>query len=78
MYSFRRKPLARAVSAALAGSLIATTMVVPAHAQTAVDDDDEVIDEIMVTARKRQEVAIEVPMNIAVIGAGFSLHALTN
>ncbi len=68
MTQFQRKPLARAVSVALAGSLIATTLVVPAHAQDAVDEET-VIDEIYVTARKKRELAIEVPMNIAVIGA---------
>ncbi len=46
MKQFKRKPLARAVSAALAGSFFATTMVVPAQAQGVVDDE-EVIDEIV-------------------------------
>jgi len=68
MKQFQRKPTARAVSAALAGSLIATTLAVPALAQD-VEADSLAIDEITVTARKRQELLIEVPMNIAVIGA---------
>ena len=68
MKEFRRNPTARAVSAALAGSVIVTTMAVPALAQD-VADSEAAIDEIYVTARKRQELLIEVPMNIAVIGA---------
>jgi iron complex outermembrane receptor protein len=67
MKQFRRNPTARAVSAALAGSLIVTTMAVPALAQEA--GDGLALDEITVTARKRQELLIEVPMNIAVIGS---------
>jgi outer membrane receptor protein involved in Fe transport len=69
MKKFQRKPLARAVSAALAGSLIVTAMAVPAQAQEAASEEGEYIDEIYVTARKRRELSIEVPMNIAVIGA---------
>ena len=68
MKQFQRKPTARAVSAALAGSLIATTMAVPVLAQEGADDG-LALDEITVTARKRRELLIEVPMNIAVIGA---------
>jgi outer membrane receptor protein involved in Fe transport len=68
MKQFNLKPTARAVSAALTGSLIATAMAVPALAQD-IEDDAMAIDEITVTARKRQELLIEVPMNIAVIGA---------
>ncbi|MDH3549037.1 MAG: TonB-dependent receptor [Gammaproteobacteria bacterium] len=68
MKQFQRGPVARAVSAALTGSLFATAMAVPALAQD-IEDDAATIDEITVTARKRQELLIEVPMNIAVIGA---------
>jgi iron complex outermembrane receptor protein len=68
MKQFQRNATARAVSAALAGSIIATAMAVPAVAQDGAGDG-LALDEITVTARKRQELLIEVPMNIAVIGA---------
>ena len=68
MKEFRRNPTARAVSAALAGSVIVTTMAVPALAQD-VADCDAAIDAIYVTAPHRQEILSEMPSNISVIGA---------
>lgn len=67
MKHYKRSTTARAVSAALAGSLIATTMAGPARAQEGAAEGTA-LDQITVTARKRQELLIEVPMNIAVIG----------
>jgi len=41
----------------------------PVYAQDETEQTDElIIEEVYVTARKRQELAIEIPMNIAVVG----------
>jgi iron complex outermembrane receptor protein len=61
MSQFRKRPLARAVSAALTGSVIATTIAVPAYADT-------VLEEIVVTAQKRQENLQDVPVSVQVLG----------
>ncbi len=61
MSQFRKRPLARAVSAALTGSVIATAIAVPAYAA--------VLEEIVVTAQKRQENLQDVPLSVQVLGA---------
>ncbi|MCW8845887.1 MAG: TonB-dependent receptor, partial [Gammaproteobacteria bacterium] len=61
MSQFRKSPLARAVSAALTGSVIATAIAVPAYA-------DPVLEEIVVTAQKRQENLQDVPVSVQVLG----------
>jgi outer membrane receptor protein involved in Fe transport len=61
MSQFRKRPLARAVSAALTGSVIATAIAVPAYA-------DPVLEEIVVTAQKRQENLQDVPLSVQVLG----------
>ena len=61
MSQFRKRPLARAVSAALTGSVIATAIAVPAYA-------DPVLEEIVVTAQKRQENLQDVPVSVQVLG----------
>jgi outer membrane receptor protein involved in Fe transport len=62
------KRIKNPVSTAVQIALLATA---PATFAIAQDDsiDEVAIDEIFVTARKKRELAIEVPMNIAVIGA---------
>jgi outer membrane cobalamin receptor len=62
------KRIKNPVSTAVQIALLATAPVTLATAQD--DGIEEIaIDEIFVTARKKRELAIEVPMNIAVIGA---------
>ena len=61
MSQFRKRPLARAVSAALTGSVIATAIAVPAYAAP-------VLEEIVVTAQKRQENLQDVPLSVQVLG----------
>lgn len=64
MNQFRRKPLAAAVSAALTGSALATVAMSPAaHAQGA-----PVLEEITVTAQKREENLQDVPVSVQVLG----------
>lgn len=59
-----RNPISVAVQIALLAA--SPTTVALAQSQTA---DNLVIDEIIVTARKRDETVLEVPMNIATVGA---------
>lgn len=58
------------VGGAACGVCAAVSM--PVYAQDDADqasqEDDLIIEEVYVTARKRQELAIEIPMNIAVVG----------
>lgn len=52
----------------LMGSVAVATMMPAVHAQDNSDDDDT-IEEIYVTARKKKELIVEVPMNIATVGS---------
>jgi len=61
MSQFTKRPLARAVSVALTGSVFAAAMAVPAHA-------DPLLEEIVVTAQKRQENLQDVPVSVQVLG----------
>lgn len=63
MTSFKRKPLALAVSAALTGSVLVTAASAPAHAQ------GKVLEEITVTAQKREENLQDVAVSVQVLGA---------
>lgn len=56
----KKRPIARAVSAALSGSVMATFVVAPAHA-------DRTLEEIVVTAQKRQESLQDVPVSVQVL-----------
>jgi iron complex outermembrane receptor protein len=65
MKQFHRTPLARAVSAALTGSALVGTAIIPAHAQ---ESQGRALDEIVVTAQKRTENLQDVPVSIHVLG----------
>jgi len=56
------------MSGAAFGACAAVSM--PAYAQDGAEElyGDLILEEVIVTARKRQELAIEIPMNIAVVG----------
>ncbi|MGH8168407.1 MAG: TonB-dependent receptor plug domain-containing protein, partial [Woeseiaceae bacterium] len=66
MKQFRRTPLARAVSAALAGSALVTAAMMPAQAQES--EQGRALEEIVVTAQKRTENLQDVPVSIHVLG----------
>ncbi|MCB1845091.1 MAG: TonB-dependent receptor, partial [Halioglobus sp.] len=66
MQEFQRKPLARAISAALAGSALMTAAVAPALAQE--EPRGKVLEEIVVTAQKRTENLQDVPVSVQVLG----------
>ncbi len=63
MKRFKKKQLARAVSSALTGSVIATTAMSPAAAQ----NSPAVLEEIVVTAQKRTENLQDVPISVQVL-----------
>ena len=67
MKQFHRTPIARSVSAVLAGSALATVVIVPAHAQ---QDGESVapLEEIVVTAQKREQSLQDVPVSVQVLG----------
>lgn len=67
MKYFRLTPVARSVSAVLAGSALATVVIVPAHAQ---QDGGSVapLEEIVVTAQKREQSLQDVPVSVQVLG----------
>ena len=60
MWQFQRKPLSRAISAAIAGSAIAVTGAAQAQ--------DVTLEEIVVTAQKREENLQDVPVSVQVLG----------
>lgn len=66
MKHFHRTPLARAVSAALTGSVLAAAVVVPVQAQES--PQGSVLDEIIVTAQKRTENLQDVAVSVQVLG----------
>jgi len=61
---FKRNHLARSISLILAGSAIATTIVAPAQAQ---DDSSAILEEIIVTAQKREQNLQDVAVSIQVL-----------
>lgn len=64
MKQFHRKPLTRAVSAALSGSALAAVALSPAHAQ----ERAGALEEIVVTAQKREQNLQDVPISVQVLG----------
>jgi outer membrane receptor protein involved in Fe transport len=65
MKEFNRKQLAKSISMALAGSVVSMTVVVPAQAQ---DEDTVLLEEVIVTAQKREQNLQDVPISIQVLG----------
>ena len=65
MKKLHRKPLTQSISMALLGSVVAATVVVPAYAQ---DDDKAVLEEVIVTAQKREQDLQDVAVSIQVLG----------
>lgn len=61
MMHYKRRPLASAVSAALTGSVFAMTAAAPVQAEP-------VLEEIVVTAQKKQESLQDVPVSVQVLG----------
>jgi outer membrane receptor protein involved in Fe transport len=64
MKQLRRTPLSNAISLAISGSVIAATVVLPAHAA----ESANVLEEVTVTAQKRTENLQDVPVSIQVLG----------
>jgi len=62
---FKRNHLARSISLILAGSAVSAMTVAPAQAQ---DDSSAVLDEIIVTAQKREQNLQDVAVSIQVLG----------
>jgi len=65
MKQFNRNPLTRSISLALAGSVVAVTVVVPAQAQ---EDNAAMLEEIIVTAQKRTQNLQDVALSVQVLG----------
>ncbi len=65
MKKFSRKPLTQSISMALVGSVVAATVVVPVQAQ---DDNTAVLEEVIVTAQKREQNLQDVAVSIQVLG----------
>lgn len=68
MTHFHRTPLARAVSAALTGSVLATASIGPAGAQETQPPGGRGLDEIVVTAQKREQNLQDVAVSVQVLG----------
>lgn len=66
MKHYHRTPLARAVSAALTGTVLATAAIAPAQAQDA--PERQGLDEIVVTAQKRTQNLQDVAVSVQVLG----------
>ena len=66
MKTLHRKPLSQSISMALLGSVVAATIVVPAYAQ---DDENAVLEEVLVTAQKREQNLQDVAVSIQVLGS---------
>jgi len=66
---FKRSPLAKSISLILAGSAISTMVMAPAQAQSVAQDDSSgLIDEVIVTAQKREQNLQDVAVSIQVLG----------
>ena len=65
MRKFNRKHLTQSISMALVGSVVAATVVVPAQAQ---EDDSGLLEEVIVTAQKREQNLQDVAVSIQVLG----------
>ena len=68
MKQFQRKPLARAVSVALAGTALASVATLPVKAQEQASQQGRALEEIVVTAQKRTENLQDVPVSVQVLG----------
>lgn len=66
MKQFHRTPLAKAVSAALTGSVLAAGAFAPVHAQET--EGQPALEEIVVTAQKRTQNLQDVPVSVQVLG----------
>ncbi len=64
MRTFKRKQLAQSISMALVGSVVAATVVMPAQAQ----DNTAQLEEVIVTAQKREQNMQDVALSIQVLG----------
>jgi len=67
MKKFKRNPLTQSISMALMGSVVAVTVVVPAQAQ-AQDESAALLEEVIVTAQKREQSLQDVAVSIQVLG----------
>ncbi len=65
MRKFNRNPLTQSISMALMGSVVAATVAVPAQAQ---DESKGLLEEIIVTAQKREQNLQDVAVSIQVLG----------
>jgi outer membrane receptor protein involved in Fe transport len=65
MKKFNRNPLTQSISMALLGSVVSATIVVPAQAQ---DNSDNLLEEVIVTAQKREQNLQDVAVSIQVLG----------
>jgi outer membrane receptor protein involved in Fe transport len=65
MKIFSRNQLTKSISMALAGTVVAATVVSPALAQ---DDDSALLEEVIVTATKRTQNLQDVAVSIQVLG----------
>ena len=65
MRTFNRNQLTKSISMALMGSVVAATVVVPAQAQ---DDNTTQLEEVIVTAQKREQNLQDVALSIQVLG----------
>jgi iron complex outermembrane receptor protein len=65
MKQLNRNPLTQSISLALLGSVVAATVVMPAHAE---DGDKTVLEEVIVSAQKRDQNLQDVAVSIQVLG----------
>ena len=65
MKILNRNQLTKSISMALAGTVVAATVVAPAQAQ---DDDSALLEEVIVTAQKRAQNLQDVAISIQVLG----------
>ena len=71
MRKFNRNQLTQSISMALVGSVVAATVVVPAQAQddnSVAAEDSAMLEEVLVTAQKREQSLQDVPISIQVLG----------
>jgi iron complex outermembrane receptor protein len=64
MKKLHRNPLTQSISMALLGSVVAATIVVPAHAQ---EGDNTVLEEVIVSAQKRDQNLQDVAVSLQVL-----------
>jgi outer membrane receptor protein involved in Fe transport len=65
MKKFNRNPLTQSISMALLGSVVTATVVMPVHAQ---EDSSAVLEEVIVTAQKREQNLQDVALSVQVLG----------